>query len=102
MTENTELKDVKSLLEKLARLGNEPHLGNSDGNIIAQRALASLNKHQERMNSEELVQEVAKSIWEECQGISYCGKQAYNVDPTKDESRQLAKAAIQCIQGISK
>lgn len=28
-------------LNKLARLGNEPHLGNSDGNIIAQKALAN-------------------------------------------------------------
>ena len=26
-------------LEKLARLGNEPHLGNSVGNVIAQQAL---------------------------------------------------------------
>ena len=28
-------------LEKLARLGNEPYLGNSDGNRIAQAALAA-------------------------------------------------------------
>ena len=28
-------------LEKLARLGNEPRLGNSDGNIIARQALAA-------------------------------------------------------------
>ena len=27
------------LLPKLARLGNEPYLGNSEGNIIAQQAL---------------------------------------------------------------
>lgn len=29
----------RKTLEKLARLGNEPHLGNSDGNVIAQQAL---------------------------------------------------------------
>jgi len=33
------IKRYKTALEKLARLGNEPHLGNSDGNIIAQKAL---------------------------------------------------------------
>lgn len=34
---NTELREV---LEKLARLGNEPYYGNSDGNVIAKAALA--------------------------------------------------------------
>ena len=29
----------RAALEKLARLGNEPHYGNSDGNRIAQEAL---------------------------------------------------------------
>ena len=28
-------------LDKLARLGNEPHFGNSDGNVIAQEALTA-------------------------------------------------------------
>ena len=27
------------ILDKLSRLGNEPHLGNSDGNRIAQQAI---------------------------------------------------------------
>ena len=31
-------------LEKLARLGNEPHYGNSDGNMIARQALAQYEK----------------------------------------------------------
>jgi len=43
---------------------------------------------------------VAKAIWEECQGISYCGKQAYNVDPTKEEAMQLARAAIKAMNEI--
>jgi hypothetical protein len=30
---------MREALEKLARLGNEPHYGNSDGNMIARRAL---------------------------------------------------------------
>jgi len=34
-----ELKAKDAALEKLARLGNEPYLGNSEGNIIAQQAL---------------------------------------------------------------
>lgn len=34
-----ELERYKAALEKLARLGNEPMLGNSDGNKIAQEAL---------------------------------------------------------------
>ncbi len=34
-----ENKRYKDALEKLSRLGNEPHLGNSDGNKIAQQAL---------------------------------------------------------------
>jgi hypothetical protein len=34
--ENKRLADA---LEKLARLGNEPHYGNSDGNMIARKAL---------------------------------------------------------------
>ena len=33
---------AQAALEKLSRLGNEPHLGNSDGNVIAQKALSSL------------------------------------------------------------
>ena len=33
-------------LEKLSRLGNEPHLGNSDGNKIAQRAIAAVSGSQ--------------------------------------------------------
>ena len=38
----TNKEQAISLLEKLARLGNEPELGNSEGNIIAQKALALL------------------------------------------------------------
>jgi len=34
-----ENKKYKIALDKLSRLGNEPELGNSDGNIIAQQAL---------------------------------------------------------------
>jgi len=34
-----QLKAKNDALDKLARLGNEPFLGNSDGNIIAQKAL---------------------------------------------------------------
>lgn len=33
------IERYREALEKLARLGNEPHLGNSNGNDIAQRAL---------------------------------------------------------------
>lgn len=33
------IKRYKAALEVLAKLGNEPELGNSDGNRIAQRAL---------------------------------------------------------------
>lgn len=36
------LDEVRDALEKLARLGNEPHYGNSDGNVIAKQALANL------------------------------------------------------------
>jgi len=31
-------------LDRLARLGNKPHYGNSDGNKIAQQALAALSR----------------------------------------------------------
>ncbi len=33
------IKRYEEALEKLARLGNEPLLGNSDGNMIARKAL---------------------------------------------------------------
>ena len=33
---------LEDVLDKLARLGNEPHYGNSDGNVIAQKAIAEL------------------------------------------------------------
>ena len=33
------LKEMAEALEKLSRLGNEPYLGNSIGNLIAQEAL---------------------------------------------------------------
>lgn len=39
--ENTVMRDA---LETLSRLGNEPLLGNSDGNMIAIKALAACNK----------------------------------------------------------
>ena len=32
---------LEGALKKLARLGNGPHLGNSEGNVIAQQALLS-------------------------------------------------------------
>ena len=65
----------------------------------AQAALTTLQDLEKDLASEEMVEKVAKSIWDECQGISYCGKTAYNVDPTKEEARQLAKAAIKTILG---
>jgi hypothetical protein len=34
------IKVLEAALNKLARLGNEPHFGNSIGNVIAQKALA--------------------------------------------------------------
>lgn len=34
-----ENKVLRDALERLARLGNEPHYGNSDGNMIAIKAL---------------------------------------------------------------
>lgn len=37
-------KDAVEALEKLARLGNGDRYGNSDGNIIAQEALAKLEE----------------------------------------------------------
>ena len=33
------IEKLETTLDKLARLGNEPHLGNSVGNMIARRAL---------------------------------------------------------------
>ena len=35
----TDNERKKGALEKLARLGNDPYLGNSKGNVIAQQAL---------------------------------------------------------------
>ncbi len=34
-----EIRRLRAALDRLARLGNEPHLGNSTGNIIAREAL---------------------------------------------------------------
>jgi hypothetical protein len=34
-----EIKKLREVLEKLARLGAEPYYGNSDGNMIARAAL---------------------------------------------------------------
>jgi hypothetical protein len=39
-----EVERLREALEKLSRLGNEPHLGNSDGNMIARDALAATEK----------------------------------------------------------
>lgn len=41
---NDDIKTIKEALEKLAKLGNEPHYGNSVGNIIAQKALTALGR----------------------------------------------------------
>lgn len=35
------MEQLVGALDKLARLGNEPHFGNSDGNVIAQEALTA-------------------------------------------------------------
>jgi hypothetical protein len=40
------LEKVRVALDKLARLGNEPHLGNSVGNVLAQEALSLLPKRE--------------------------------------------------------
>ena len=37
------IKVLEDVLDKLARLGNEPHYGNSDGNMIARAAIAEVN-----------------------------------------------------------
>ena len=36
---DAELERLTAVLDRLARLGNEPHFGNSDGNMIARAAL---------------------------------------------------------------
>ena len=41
------LAKVKEYLGKLSRLGNEPHIGNSDGNIMAQKTLSELTAYME-------------------------------------------------------
>lgn len=56
---------IKRKLERLSILGNEPLLGNSDGNILAQEALAELNTYMEKLESKELVEEVAKGLYKE-------------------------------------
>ncbi len=33
------IEQLEAAMDKLARLGNEPHYGNSDGNTIARKAL---------------------------------------------------------------
>ena len=33
------IERLRDVLDRLARLCNEPHYGNSDGNVIAQKAL---------------------------------------------------------------
>jgi len=38
---------LRAALSKLARLGNEPNYGNSDGNMIARQALADCEKEGE-------------------------------------------------------
>jgi len=43
----TENAKLRAALNKLARLGNEPNYGNSDGNMIARQALAELDKEGE-------------------------------------------------------
>lgn len=35
------IKELEAVLDTLARLGNEPHFGNSRGNVIAQNAIAA-------------------------------------------------------------
>ena len=44
------LKEMADALEKLSRLGNEPYLGNSVGNLIAQEALKKY--HEQEASSE--------------------------------------------------
>lgn len=34
-----EVERLTAVLDRLARLGNEPHFGNSDGNMIARAAI---------------------------------------------------------------
>ncbi len=41
---NKERDQLKQALEKLSKLGSEPFLGNSEGNVIAQEALKHLSQ----------------------------------------------------------
>ncbi len=50
---NLRIDHLEAALDKLARLGNEPHYGNSDGNCIAKNALASAGES-DRMTEEYL------------------------------------------------
>jgi len=46
------IKQVREALEKLAKLGNEPHDGNSIGNVIAQEALFAVSELEKRIVTE--------------------------------------------------
>ena len=44
MTQLEKLNEIKTSLDKLAKLGNGEHWGNSDGNVIAQKALPLIDE----------------------------------------------------------
>ena len=55
-----ELEQVKEKLEQLSRLGNEPHKGNSNGNVLAQEALTTLEAYEARLDSDEFMDKAAE------------------------------------------
>lgn len=53
---------MREALEKLARLGNEPRYGNSDGNTIAQEALKKLEPVSEEPAQNPICRDCGKSV----------------------------------------
>ena len=80
-----ELEQVKEKLEQLSRLGNEPHKGNSNGNVLAQEALTALEAYEVRLDSSELEEE--RSFY-----ITY--------QYTASDAIITASAAVHKVQGV--
>ena len=54
------INELREALEKLAKLGNGEHYGNSEGNVIAQQALAKTPAQSLQAHDDEVIERCAK------------------------------------------
>ena len=99
---DTELKAVREALDDIKEILDSGLMDKNKVSVayfVLKKGITALNKHQERMNSEELAEEVAIIFGGAFFGEHAAGWEDDHAIEMQKEYRIKAQAAIQCIQG---